>query len=646
MSSQSTFQRKLEERRRAALEAAKTVEPSAPQHDPDLIPEASDEYSEQDQELDRFINSIDILDAYRRWCGKSVPDTRSHKTEGIMVSCPKPDHVDKNPSAWINTDKQTWFCGGCQEGGDSYDIAAYHFGYPVPGYKDGQTFHKLRKEMAESYGYTFISPPGVKGEVLVPPEPDTSRPSESAPSIQKSTSPVKPEEQTGQTEAIETKASQTDTAEKTEGELVSLFEEEDDITFPSLDWRSITPDNTFLSAWMKQVTQDDVPEEYHFWNGLLALGFALGRDVTLEDLIPVHGNLFICTLGHSGSGKSKASYHLSRLLNRALPHKWDDPNSKGVRKVSAPGSAEALIHNFSKPIPDPNNPKVVAYYAPIRGLIEFNELSALVGRTARQGNVTKPTLMQMYDMEDTVSTSSMSHGMKEAHEPFASALTTTQPRAIRTLLTRGDADSGFLNRWIFAAGPDKTRFAIGGIQVDIEPAVDPLLAVQGWAGSFGGTRMQWSVEASELFTKFFHSTIEPDKKRDESGLLVRMDLLMKKLTLLFSANQHMKIVPVDAVEAAIKMYPYIVDCYSIPASQIGNSLQHEIREEILRHARTYLEKKNIGITMRELNLRLKRKKYPIDLVAKTLKYMCDLGELNAEVYKSTGRPTTRYRYVV
>lgn len=645
MTDKSIFQQKLEERRRAA-EAAKPVEPPAPQYDSDLIPEAGDEYTEQDQELDRFINSIDILDAYRRWCGKSVPDIKSKKTEGIMVSCPKSDHTDKNPSAWVNTDKQTWFCGGCQEGGDTYDIAAYHFGYPVPGYKEGQTFHKLRKDMAESYGYTFISPPGIKGEILVPPDDAPSRPSESVLPIQKSTSPVKGGLQTGQTETSPTNGIILDSDEKAEGDLVSLFDEEEDITFPALDWRSITPADTFLDAYMKQVTQDDVPEEYHFWNGLLALGFALGRDVTLEDLIPVHGNLFICTLGHSGSGKSKARYHLDRLLTRALPHKWDDPGSKGVRKVSSPGSAEALIHNFSKPIFDPANPKVIVYYAPIRGLVDFNELSGLVGRTNRQGNVTKPTLMQMYDMEDSVSTSSMTHGTKEAREPFASALTTTQPRAIRTLLTRGDADSGFLNRWIFAAGPEKERYAIGGISVDIEPAVAPLLEVQGWAGSFGTSRMQWSVEAAELFTKFFHSTIEPDKKRDESGLLVRMDLLMKKLILLLSANLKMKIVPTSVVEAVIVMYPYIIDCYSIPASQIGNSLQHEVREEILRHAKTFMDKKNTGISMRDLSLRLKRKKYPIDLVAKTLKYMCDLGELVPEVHKGTGRPTTRYKYVV
>jgi hypothetical protein len=635
----SKFLERVAERRRLKEEAERKAAIQQPTFDSDLIPQS--DRSEEDQELDRFIESIDIIDAYRRWCGKSTVDTQRRRTEGIKISCPKPSHPDKDPSAWINTDKQVWFCGGCQEGGDVYDIAAYHFGYPVPGYKDGEQFHHLRKEMAESYGYSFIRPPGSKTEILVGPEPD-----ESSPALDKKEQTVSPADKSD----IPPASLESSTEPAGEATVINLFDEDDvdeDITFPRLDWQAIIPEDTFLDAYMKATSIDDVPEEYHFWHALVGLGFALGRDVTLEDFIPVHGNLFVCTLGHSGAGKSKAMRHLNQLLATALPHKWDDPGSKGVRRISAPGSAEVLIHNFSKPVVDPTDMKRIAYYAPVRGLVDFNELSALVARTNRQGNATKPTLMQLYDMDPLVATSSMTHGSKEAHEPFTSAITSTQPRAIRTLLTRGDADSGFLNRWVFAAGPPKQKFAIGGVRIDLGKPVDSLLDVFGWTGSFASDeRIQWSVAAAELFTKFFHTTIEPEKNRDESGLLIRMDLLMKKLILLFTANQKLKIVPVDAVQSAISMWPYIIECYAVPSGQIGNTLQHEVREEITRHAQRFLEKNGTGITMRDLNLRLKRKKYPLDLVAKTLKYMCDLGELEMSTNKgSMGRPTVRYKYV-
>jgi hypothetical protein len=135
-------------------------------------------------------------------------------------------------------------------------------------------------------------------------------------------------------------------------------------------------------------------------------------------------------------------------------------------------------------------------------------------------------------MEGAITTSSMSHGAIEAHQPFASALTTTQPRALRNLLSKTDASSGFLNRWVFIPGRDKQRYAIGGVRVDMTPAVKPLQDILGWAGSFGPSEyMQWSPEAEKKFTEFFHVTMEPEKKLDQSDMITRVDLLLKKLIL-------------------------------------------------------------------------------------------------------------------
>jgi len=47
----------------------KVAKPPAQSHDPDLIPDVSPEQ----RPLDNFLDSIDILDAYDRWCGKSMP---------------------------------------------------------------------------------------------------------------------------------------------------------------------------------------------------------------------------------------------------------------------------------------------------------------------------------------------------------------------------------------------------------------------------------------------------------------------------------------------------------------------------------------------------------------------------------------------
>jgi putative DNA primase/helicase len=97
--------------------------------------------------VDQFLDGIDILDAYRRWCGKMEPEVGG-KHEGIMISCPNPAHLDTHPSAWVNVDSQVYFCGVCQAGGDKFDIAGYHFAL------DPRTqFPQLKRAMANDCGF-------------------------------------------------------------------------------------------------------------------------------------------------------------------------------------------------------------------------------------------------------------------------------------------------------------------------------------------------------------------------------------------------------------------------------------------------------------------------------------------------------------
>lgn len=656
----TTLQRKLAERRAATEKSLRenarvqAQEMSTKeQHDADLVPEEPFDVTDADKQMDKVIDNIDILDAYMRWCNKMVPVVKGNQRESIMISCPIPTHADKIPSAWINLDKQTWYCGGCTQGGDTHDIAAFHFGFPVPGYKVGAQFHELRREMAKDFGFTFITLPGGAVQVEAPytdgdtDEDKTDTTVDAAGNTVTNDTAVSPPKPVG----LVASAEPTESAED-EADVIEMFDvEESNILIPVLDWRQIIPTDSFLGIYMRQTCLDDVPEEYHFWNGLLALGFALGREVVLDDLIPVYPNLFLCTLGYSGSGKSKAKYHLSRLLEMALPHDWNDPNSKGVRRVPSPGSAEVLIHNFQKPVADPTNPKVTLYHASVRGLIDFNELSSLIGRTNRTGNVLIPTLMSFYDVEDVIATSSMATGVKEAHQPFASALTTSQPLVLKDLLSKSDSSSGFLNRWVFVSGTDKVRIAIGGAKIDVAPCVLPLQRVLAWSSTFDpDEKVTWSEEAADCFANFFHSRIEIDKKRDKSELLVRTDLLIKKLILLFTANRQLKEVPLQSVEDAIFCYDYIIGSYALVAEQIGNTLSNEISDKVLACARKQYSLNKRGVTLSQVARSLKYHKYPNDILLKVFDSLVKLGFLEIQrpepgLNRSRGRPTVRYCYV-
>ena len=593
--------------------------------DDDLIPDAQFEETPEDSALDKFIKDLDIVDVYNKWTGKGKIHAGT-KRESIKVSCPNPSHPDKHPSAWLNRDKNVWYCSGCDEGGDVYDIAAWHFGFPVPGYRDGEQFHKLREEMALASGFSFVRVAGSRETVLVPPDEE-----EEVEPPKKAKKKAEPE---------------PEPEEEKEAEVIDLFGlSEDEVIFPTLPWRELVPEGTFLREYMTVCTEDDVAEEYHFWNGLLGIGFVLGKDVMLDDDVPVPGNLFICLLGHTGDGKSKSYRHLEGLLQKALPYKRDEDESKGVLIIKSPASAEALIHRFSKPIMDPVNPKIIAYHAAVRGLVEYNELSSLVGRASRQGNVIKPTLISFYDCSTTVSTESITSGIKFAQDPFASMFTTTQPRAIKELVRSSDADSGFLNRWVFVSGKPKERYSLGKRRIDTDSCIPLLHAIRSWTGR--GKLVDVEPDAAERWHQFYTQVLRPQQIRDQSSMLTRVDLLLKKLFLLFAANEHKDVVDLSIVDRVIKMYPYIVEAYGIPAAQIGSSDRTEITEEILRHAERFTKKNKTGITPRDLNRCMASKKYDQELVNRLLRALVEAGRLEESTANKgrVGRPTVRYAYV-
>lgn len=419
--------------------------PAGIKFDADLIPSNGPTTAVGDSGMDTLIDGLDIIDAYTRWCGKMTPDPGG-KRESIMVSCPDPRHRDSNPSAWINLDNQTWFCGGCQIGGDKYDIAAHGLGFDVPAYKDKHQFPDLRRQMAAALGYTVRKTAG--GQEIVT-RADSPQPVEAPPA--NSPQPVAP-----LAEVIPINATpDPETGEPAGG-------------WPAIDWRSLVPEGTFLRKWMEACAKDDLPEEYYFWLGLQAISMAIGDDVTFNDTIPVKGNLYVCLLGTTGMGKSRAIRALEHVLREAIPYSYDDPHSKGACLIANPGSAEALVDEFSRPIfEDPVDPLKITGYGHVRGLLKIPELSDLVASGRRSGNKIKPMLIDLYDAPADVKITSRTAGTVIADQPYCSVVTSTQPGAIKDLIAHGDAASGFANRWIFVAGTPKKRVALGRGPLDL-----------------------------------------------------------------------------------------------------------------------------------------------------------------------------------
>jgi hypothetical protein len=630
---ETPFERKVRERQAARglaptpsqpVAGSKTASPAAKfEKDAPTAEEIGLSISPEQEALDKAIEQLGIINAYMKWCGKMTPKVGAGQTESIMISCPNPDHPDKNPSAWINKAKDTYFCSGCQQGGDIWDIAAYHFGYAVPGYKqDPVVFRELREKMGADLGFQQVRSITGKTVVVAPAAPGEEEEPPSKPAL---------------------------TPAGAEEELTKEQIEENNRNAPTIDWRNIVQSDSFLHEYLAATTQDTCPEEYHFWNGLLALGFAIGRDVTLDDTEQVIGNLFVCLTGPSSAGKSRSKRHLDRMLRAHLPYDLSNKVSRGVKIMKAPGSAEYLIAGFTSmdelPAAIPGGTTLKNYY-PVRGLVEFDELSQLMSTAGRAGNAIRPQLMELFDAPAVLESGSLTGGMRHAEQPYGSVISTTQNRSLRKLLDAGDDGSGFINRWIFAQGKLKKRLPMGGAVIDTNEAGNKLKQIHQW--SFKGRKLQLTPEALQAWADFFYSTVVPTQdKADEQGtaVLARMDLTMKKLFLLFAANRMEEIVSVESVQQAIQLWPYLLKTFGAVSVEMKKSQTSDLQDEVIGQIKRLTDRNGVAPSRKQVYDMVKRKleggtKELVDLLTVLVK-----AELIHEVPPkagAVGRPTMRY----
>ena len=581
--------------------------------------------SPEQQALDEAIERLDIVEAYMRWCKKMVPKFGANQRESIKCSCPNPQHPDKNPSAWMNRDKNTYYCSGCGVGGDQWDIAAYHFGFPVPGYKnDKEMFRQLREKMGTDLGFQVVQ--GINGPITV--SPSATQPAE-----------AEPEEQPAPTVGLTPSGA---AHEGTEEERA-----ENQLNAPTIDWRSFIQPDTFLHEYMQACCTDTSPEEYHFWNGLLALGFGIGRDVQLMDRKPVVGNLFVCLTGPSSAGKSRSKAHLDKLLRMTLPYDYDNKVSRGAKIIGSPGSAEYLIFEFQSvdELKMPGTNATTKVYYPVRGLVDFDELSTLMSTATRVGNAIRPQLMSLFDSPLALESGAMSSGRRKAELPFGSVIATTQNRSLRKLLDAGDDGSGFINRWIFAQGKLKQREHIGEGEIDLSAPSAKLKQIHQWA--FSGKRLRLSPDADAAWYKFFHETVVPAQdaaERNETAVIARMDLMLKKLFLLFAANRHEEEISLLSVQEAFKLWPYLLKTFGVVSREMKKTESSDLQDEVIKQIDRLHKANKRGPTRRDIYHCVKTKVRNTKDLEELLKTLVKL-ELIYEippVAGTVGRPTVRY----
>jgi len=620
----------------------KTVEPQEPSRFQDLVPEdsRSAEQVHSDKVVEQTLEQVNVVDAYVKFIGKMIPSIAPGQRESIMISCPLPTHADKDPSAWCNLDNNTWFCGGCQVGGDVYGLGAIGLGktnnpQSDQSWKEGAAFPQLRREMAEAFGANLYLPPvelppiEEKPVSLAPPPPP-------APPVIKESAP-----------AVPVLAPVPEPEPEASPEPVSL---DPTAHFPRVDWRKVAPEGTFLRTWMEILSQDQLCEEYHFWHGMLALGLAVGRDVQLYDSPNVNANLFVCLLGRTGDGKSRAKRYLDMCLAQALPYDRSNPYSKGVKPIPSPSSGEVLVKMFDAPVEDLTvppqkgmKPKIIDH-APVRGLIDISELQTLVSKMGRVGNTMGPMFIDFYDCKDLVSDTSLTSGEKLAKFPFASVLSTTQPEVLADLLSDKDEASGWLNRWLFVGGPSKPQSFFNHFAPDISPAAKLLGDIHVWAEVSRTTRIvELDMAARDQAEKDWNDTLAPLILADTTKALTRLSVTLKKLCLLFAINEKSMVITLDIWNKAMSLVPYLLSFFQIRTENMSKHKVDTVEKDILSDL-IYLQKKNGNqmVPVRELMRKLGRKIPNSNVLNQKLKSLEGTGMVVLQETRSNTRgPATK-----
>lgn len=378
-----------------------------------------------------------------------------------------------------------------------------------------------------------------------------------------------------------------------------------DYSIPSLDWRSIIPENTFIHEYctIACARKDCAPEEFHFWNAVSLVGMALRRDVCLLDVRPVYGNFYICDVAKSGDRKGMSASFMVEVLTKAF--QYNPETGSGVDRITTSLSGEALVDSFvgecNDPRSTPHNPLPPIKF-PKAGLIQINELSSLTAVTGRQGNILEPIMIDLYDCAPDISVRSRSSGGKViAKEPFGSLLTAVQPKVVQSVITQRMLRSGFANRFIWVLGPTRGDGTLGDFTVFEASQTDIVKQLQDIrqemcrivTRSDGIRIVEFDPAAKDMFNHFQIDEMNKLKTGTDSDLVVRMDLHMRKLVLAFTANMNLHTVTPEAVKQAIAVWPYMVDCNQYVGMKINSTEGRENESRVLQVIAMFM-KKNAG----------------------------------------------------
>ena len=561
-----------------------------------LAKDVPDEVYDHPDYVPEIKQRVGIIQAVRTW-GKPQAAIKDSRSEGVKVRCPFSHHVDNRPSAWVNTQKQTFYCGKCEVGGDVIDFyaAAKHDLEPKQFHQSSE-FARIVQEMADELGISIVSMSDggyvveaatdewesnqadgdeLESSIGVAPEPTTIV-------EQTEDGPISYEDFYEPTVPASSEASEPITISNEDVlrglELDDHLDEEDQDLFniedlPSYDWRDLgVAENTFLHSWMVQAELETpwVPSEFYLALAFQAIGMACGHSTTSRSFgLTLTGSTLCVIVGDTASGKSTATNRLSQLIERAAGSSWDSSLGSGIKKITSTASAEALtqrvrtdIHDFN----DPDNPKEV----PSNVWYLEDELAQFISRSRRAGGEhIKQRVMRFHDFSKTkdepemvAEDHSLSGGYRNVHDTYFTASFLTQNDSLRVLAERSDLVSGFFNRMMFFMGVSKEKRSFSRV---VSPDPDPQYLAKFermWKDCQNKPRVIPFSDESSLLIDSHPLNDRMETIRQISPMFSRWQHQMLRFAFLLAVNENSALVEPRHVNAAYDL----ISRYIIPGA--------------------------------------------------------------------------------
>lgn len=534
---------------------------------------------------------IGVIEAVRKW-GKPQDRIRDSRTESVKVRCPFPSHTDHSPSAWCNTEKNTWYCGKCEVGGDVIDfyVARTRDLRPTDFHRSSE-FNAITREIAETLGFSIKKSSSGSWEMVseeedpIPlpdrPEEEVAAPSDEIPAV------IPPSFEADEPITI------------TDDEMTDAFD------FSAyVDWRDyhINP-GSFLGEWMQFAESrfNWLPQEYFFFLGLQAIGMAMGQEVYSITDDHLACNLMITLIGNTGAGKSTAVGQLKAMLDKPGV-RFDPETGDGIKKLPNPVSAEALVDSIKTMADDPED-AAKKVEVPTTGWLSIDELSDFAAKASRAGTANlKPTMIELFDFVKDSEHPKISHESRKAdrsggevtrrvlHDSHLSVTFTTQNQAIRELMTKTDLFSGFLNRIIPIMGNGRERRTYERSRTVGRGAADEaFVALWHRCRDHGRREVPFTDE-----TFLFMNTSEEFRSLESrymSPLQARAQLFVFKIAVLLAVNNGEPVVHIEHFSDALSIVRnYVLEAFSTLERDVNATETDDAAADIIRYVREHARK--------------------------------------------------------